>query len=371
MNPLPTKQAGAVKVGSYLITLAALAVILGGLFFWRSQNVAQAQGWPQHAVPVTAVAVTAQTLAEIQSAMGTLSAVQEVVLAPEVAGRVTSINFASGDNVSAGKLLVQLYQQTELANLNAAKADKKLADAQLARTQKLAPLGAESKELLTQREAESDRADAAVEQAQAQLQLKKIIAPFSGRLGIRQINEGEYLNPGDNVVTLTNLNQLYVDFAVPQQQLAKLKVGAPVSVTTDAYPQKTFNAVIETIEPQIDAATRNVIVQAKLDNPDALLRPSMYVNVSVTVAESSQALLIPVTAVLTSAQGSSVVVVRGDNPTKEGPAEFVGVTLGKRLGNQIEVVSGLRSGDVVVTAGQNRIQPGAALSVSADSAGAM
>lgn len=357
------KQTGAAKIGVYLVTLAVLAALLGGLYWWRQLNVGQPQGWPQQAVPVTALQLSPQVLAETQTAMGTLSAVQEVVLAPEVAGRVTAINFVSGDQVGAGDVLVQLFDLTEKANLSAAKAAAKLAEAQLKRTQKLAPIGAESKELLTQREAESDRAQATVEQAQAQLQLKTISVPFSGQLGIRRVNVGEYLNPGDTVVSLTNLDKLYVDFAIPQQQLAKLAHGAPVTLNVDAFPDQLFSGTITTIEPQIEAATRNVIVQATLDNPDGLLRPSMYVNVSVKVAETPDALLIPVTAVLTSAQGNSVVVVKGDEPAREGQAEFVAVTLGQRIGEQVEVLSGLNANDVVVTAGQNRIQPGALLTV--------
>lgn len=285
------KQTGAAKIGVYLVTLAVLAALLGGLYWWRQLNVGQPQGWPQQAVPVTALQLSPQVLAETQTAMGTLSAVQEVVLAPEVAGRVTAINFVSGDQVGAGDVLVQLFDLTEKANLSAAKAAAKLAEAQLKRTQKLAPIGAESKELLTQREAESDRAQATVEQAQAQLQLKTISAPFSGQLGIRRVNVGEYLNPGDTVVSLTNLDKLYVDFAIPQQQLAKLAHGAPVTLNVDAFPDQLFSGTITTIEPQIEAATRNVIVQATLDNPDGLLRPSMYVNVSVKVAETPDALM--------------------------------------------------------------------------------
>ncbi|MDG6097685.1 efflux RND transporter periplasmic adaptor subunit [Alteromonas sp. ZYF713] len=363
MKSIYAKQTGAVKVGPYLITLVALALVLGGLYWWRQLNVGEPQAWPQQAVPVTAMQLSAQVLAENQTAMGSLSAVQEVVLAPEVAGRVTAINFTSGDKVAAKDVLVQLYDETEKANLSAASAAAKLADAQLQRTEKLAPIGAESKELLTQRQAESERAQATVEQAQAQLRLKQITAPFAGQLGIRRINMGQYLNPGDTVVSLTNLDKLYVDFTVPQQHLAKLSLGAPVTLTVDAFPDRLFSATITTIEPQIEAATRNVIVQATMDNPDGLLRPSMYVSVSVKVAETPDALMIPVTAVLTSAQGNSVVVVRGNTPTEQGQAEFVAVTLGQRVGEQVEVLSGLNANDVVVTAGQNRIQPGAPLTV--------
>lgn len=353
----------ASKLRGLIITAVVLAVLLGGLYFWRQAAQPQGGGWQQQAVPVEAITVQPQPVTDTITVVGELRAIHEVMLAPEVAGRVTAINFRSGDEVKAGNTLVSLFNGEEKAALQSAQASLQLAETQLKRTRELAPLGAESKELLNQRVAEYEQASAAVEQAQVRLTLKSVKAPFSGTLGIRQINEGQYLNPGDEIVSLTDLSTLYVDFAVPQQQLSLLKSGASVSVSADAYADTTFTATLDTIDPQLDPQTRNVKVRATLTNGDKLLRPSMYVEASIDAGDEMPAILLPVTAVMYTAQGNSVAVVRGDNAAQSGNIEFVGVKTGRRIGNRIIIESGLSAGDVVVTAGQNRLQPQAPVTV--------
>lgn len=347
-----------------LITVAVLALVLGGLFLWRSVRAGPAQGRQQQAVPVAAMRLTPREMPAALEAVGTLTAVREVTLSPEVAGRVSAIRFAAGSRVGAGALLVQLYDGPERADRRAAQAKAAFAEAQLARSEQLAPTGAESRELLQQRQAERDQAVAAVAQIDARLIQKQVRAPFAGEIGIRRVNLGQYLNPGDAIATLTALDSLYVAFALPQQELARIRPGASVAVTSDAFPGRRFTARVNAVEPQIGADTRNVTVQALLPNPDRALRPGMYVTAALRLPPQEGALVVPTTAIQTSAQGDSVIVIRGRDASKSGKAEVVPVELGRRVGNEVIVTRGLKAGDVIVTEGQLRVQPGAEVAVS-------
>ncbi|EQB11116.1 efflux RND transporter periplasmic adaptor subunit [Sphingobium lactosutens] len=347
-----------------IITLVALAVLLGGLFLWRSIKAGQGQGWQPQAVPVAAVVAAPRDVPAGLEAVGTLTAVREVTLSPEVAGRVSTLNITAGAQVRAGSLLVQLFDGPERADRQAAQARAAFASVQLARSEQLAPTGAEPRELLQQRRAERDQAVAAVRQIDARLVQKQVRAPFSGEIGIRRVNLGQYLNPGDPVATLTALDQLYVEFAVPQQELARLKPGSSVIVTSDAYPGRTFNARVNAVEPKIGEDTRNVSVQALLPNPGGTLRPGMYVTASLTLPPQTGAIVVPATAIQTSAQGDSVIVIRGTDARKGGKAEVVPVRTGRRVGNDVVIEKGLKSGDVAVSEGQLRVQPGAELKVA-------
>lgn len=345
------------------ITALGLIILLGGLFAWRAMRNRGHQEWAQQAVKVAAVDVLPREVPAAIEAVGALTAVREVVLSPEVAGRVSAIRFAAGDRVSAGTLLVQLYDGPEQADRQAAAAKAGFVQAQFARSQGLASSGAESRELLEQRRADRDQASAAVHQIDARLTQKQVRAPFAGQIGIRRVNLGQYLNPGDTVATLTALDQLYVEFAVPQQELTRLKPGTQVAVTSDAFPGRSFTARVNAVEPAIGKDTRNVTVQAQLANPDLALRPGMYVNAALALPPRKDALLVPATAIQTSAQGDSVIAIRGKDNRTGGSAEVVPVQTGARIGNAVIVTSGLRAGDVVVADGQLRVQPGAQLKI--------
>ncbi|MBT2245935.1 efflux RND transporter periplasmic adaptor subunit [Sphingobium sp. BHU LFT2] len=352
------------QIRTIIITLVALAVLLGGLFLWRSIKTGQGQGWQPQAVPVAAVVAAPRDVPAGLEAVGTLTAVREVTLSPEVAGRVAALNITAGAQVRAGSLLVQLFDGPERADRQAAQARAAFASVQLTRSEQLAPTGAEPRELLQQRRAERDQAVAAVRQIDARLVQKQVRAPFSGEIGIRRVNLGQYLNPGDPVATLTALDQLYVEFALPQQELARLKPGSSVIVTSDAYPGRTFSARVNAVEPKIGEDTRNVSVQALLPNPGGTLRPGMYVTASLTLPPQTGAIVVPATAIQTSAQGDSVIVIRGTDASKGGKAEVVPVETGRRVGNNVVIEKGLKSGDVVVSEGQLRVQPGAELKVA-------
>jgi multidrug efflux system membrane fusion protein len=286
------------------------------------------------------------------------------MLAPEVAGRVSAISFSGGQHVGAGATLVQLYDGPERADRAAAVAKAEFARIQLARSRQLVPSGAESHEVLQQRQAEYDQAVAAVHQLDARLVQKRVAAPFAGEIGVRQVNLGQYLSPGDKVASLVALDKLFVDFTVPQQDLAKLRAGSEVRVTSVAGPGLTFTAHVTTVEPRVDEQSRNIWVRATMANPDRVLRPGMYVTAALTLDPIPGALVVPATAIQTSAQGDSVVAVRGSDAKHKGKAETVAVQTGRRFGDAVVVTKGLKPGDVVLTEGQLRVQPGATLRVS-------
>ncbi|MBZ6379579.1 efflux transporter periplasmic adaptor subunit [Pacificimonas flava] len=347
-----------------LVTVVLLALVLGGLFLWRAARTDPGQPPEQQPVPVAATIVTPRDVPASLEAVGTLSAVRSVTLSPEVAGRVTAIRFEAGDYVQSGELLVQLFDAPERADRQAAIARAEFTRTQVARSEELAPTGAEPRELLDQRRAERDQAIAAVQQIEARLAQKRIRAPFAGRIGLRRVDLGEYLNPGDPVATLTSLDRLYVEFALPQQELARLDSGAAVTVTSDAFPERTFTARVNAIEPVIGEETRNVTVQAILPNPDGALRSGMYVTAALELPPQRNALLVPATAIQTTASGNNVIAIRGDTPREGGTAEIVSVETGRRIGNSVLVTSGLQAGDIVVTEGQLRVQPGAQVRVA-------
>lgn len=346
------------------IAVGIIALIFLLLFAWRSwRNAAPAAAGP----PPTAVAATLIRPVDAPvslEAVGSLRAVEEVMLAPEVAGRVTAILFQPGARVKAGAPLVQLYDAPERADRAVAAAKARFADAQLARSRELVPGGAESREMLDQRRAEHDQALASVRQLDARITQKRIVAPFPGELGVRRINLGQYLNPGDPIVSLTALDRLYADFTVPQQDLSRIKVGGSVRLTSDAWPGRSFAGRITTIEPRIGTDSRNIMVQAMVANPDRALRPGMYVNAALELPVQRGALIVPTTAIQTSASGDSVIVIRGSNARRQGKAEAVSVITGRRIGNNVVVTRGLKAGDVVVSEGQLRIQPGADVRVT-------
>ncbi len=354
---------GGQRRAAVIVVVAVIAIFVL-LFAWRAwRNSAPPPAAPPPTSVVAAVA-TPTTVPAALEAVGSLRAVREVMLAPEVAGRVAAIRFTGGQYVGAGATIVQLYDGPERADRAAALAKAEFARVQVARSRQLVPTGAESREVLQQRQAEYDQAVAAVHQLDARLVQKRIAAPFSGQLGVRQINLGQYLNPGDKVASLTALDQLFVDFTVPQQELAKLSPGREVRVTSDAWPGRTFTARVTTIEPRVDEQSRNIWVQATLANPDKTLRPGMYVTAALALDPTANALVVPLTAIMTSAQGDSVMAIRGPNSLREGKAEPVAVTVGRRFGNSAIIISGLKPGDVVITEGQLRVQPGAPLRVS-------
>lgn len=358
LPPAPARK-GKHPLLTIVLTIVVLAVILGGIYLWKYTRDQNQPGWQPHPVSVTAMTVKPQPLSRQLEAVGSLTAVEQVTLSSEVAGRIENIAFHSGQLVEPNQTLVQLFDGQEQAQLTSAQARLKFALHQLKRSQRLAPSGAESLDVLQERQSAYTQALGEVKRVEAQIRQKQILAPFAGQLGIRQVNLGQYLNPGDDAVTLTALDKLYVEFTLPQQEFSAITIGGDIHFTSDAYPQRNFTAKVHAIEPQIDRDTRNILVQGELENPDLALRPGMYVNAALQLPANPDAILVPETAVQISAQGYSMVVVRGDNASQQGKADIIAVKIGQRIDNKIEIIDGLNAGDVIVTVGQNRVQPGA------------
>jgi multidrug efflux system membrane fusion protein len=342
-------------------TVASLIIVLG-LVLWRETRLRAAPAMAQSPASIPAAAVTLTNVPHDLVAIGSVQPVQGVTLAPELSGRIVALDFQAGEEVKAGKVLIRLFDAPEQASLADAQAKADFARIQLDRSLSLDSTGAEAKQVLQQRRSEYAQAQALVAQYKAQIVQRTIVAPFDGEIGMRNVNLGQYLNAGDPVVTLTNLDRLFVNFTLPQQDLAQLKVGQSLKVASDAYPGRAFSGRVTTIEPVIRSDTRNVTVQAELNNPDHALRPGMFVTASV-ILPAQTALVVPLTAIQTSAYGDSVVVVRGANARREGSAEFVPVKVGRQLGNNVIIDDGLKPGDVVVMAGQVRLHPGAPVTV--------
>lgn len=366
---LPTDTSGQPPSGKgrkLLITAIALVIavaVFAALIAWRAwrdAGSAPAQ-WP--AVTVSAMQLAPTEVPASITTVGSLRAVREVILAPETEGRVVDIGFEAGQMVEAGSLLVQLYDAPQRADRAAAQARANLAKAQLTRSKTLIDSGAESRETLDQRQAEREQAQAAVKQWDARIEQKQIRAPFAGQLGIRRIDLGQYLEPGDTIATLTDTSRLYVDFNIPQQFLSRLQTGSSVRITTDAWPNRQFTATVDTIEPRVNPDTRNITVRAQLANADNALRPGMFVNTELVLPAQTDQLVVPTTAIQTTAAGDNVLVVRGSNATTEGQAEYVRVAISRRLGDRAVVSEGLQAGDVIITEGQLKVSPGAQVQV--------
>jgi multidrug efflux system membrane fusion protein len=347
-----------------VISIVALIVVFSLLYTWRSLRSSGAEQTSLPPIPVTTIRAETSNVADQLQAVANLQAVREVLLAPDTSGRVTAINFEAGQFVKEGDGVIQLYDAVEQAERASAKAKADFAQQQLRRSQTLAQTGAESRELLERRMAEAAQTAAEVRQLDARIQQKSVRAPFSGQLGIRHINLGQYLNAGDEIATLTQLDQLYVNFTLPQQDLPKLTPGASVQVTVDSAPGKIFTARISSLEPKIDNETRNLTIQALLPNPDRSMKSGMYATVRLTLPATTNAILLPLTAIQTSASGDSVVVVQHANAQGIGKAIAVPVITGRRLSKEVMVLEGVKPGDIVVTAGQNRLPPGAAVKIS-------
>lgn len=347
----------------WAISLIGLTIVFGLLYTWRTGRAAAPGHHAMPPLPVSTLRVDTRRVADELQAVGSLQAVREVLLAPDTSGRVIAIHFEAGQLVKEGAVLVQLYDAPEQSDRAAAAAKADFAQRQLRRSQELEPSGAEPRELLEQRKAEATQALAAVRQLDARIAQKTIRAPFSGQIGLRRINTGQYLNAGDAVATLTQLDPLHVNFSLPQQELSRLLPGASVHVTVDAAPGRVFDAKVSAVEPRIDGETRNVAVQALLPNADRTLKSGMYATARLALGATTDAIALPLTALQTSASGDSVVLVQGINGEGVGKAVAVPVTTGRRSGEEILVTHGLKPGDIVVSAGQNRLPPEALVQV--------
>ncbi|HEY1227587.1 MAG TPA: efflux RND transporter periplasmic adaptor subunit, partial [Ramlibacter sp.] len=309
------------------------------------------------AAPVVEVArVEVTRLTDDAQAVGSLRSRQSVMLRPEVSGRVTRINFRDGERVKRGQLLVQLDDQLPLAQVQQARAELSIARANHKRNQDLVGQGFISQRQVEESAANLQVAEAKLSLAEATAARLKIVAPFDGITGIRTVNVGDYLKDGADIVNIEDLDALFVDFRLPERFQGKLQPGQPALVQIDALPGKRWTAVVQAIDPLVDANGRSIGIRGCIDNRQLALRPGMFARVTAVFGERERAMVVPEEAIVP--QGNRVFVYRlADGPDQDSKtAQRVEVKVGMRRPGQVEIVQGLHAGDMVVTAGQQRIQ---------------
>ena len=368
-HPLPSR---AKQIRWFVIVALLVALVLSGLYgfnAYRNKMIANffANNKPPPA-QVSAVVATSTVVPHFATGIGSLAAVRQVTVTPEVGGRVTQLNFESGAHVKAGDKIIQINDAPDLGDLANYQAQERWAQVQLARAQQLAARQFGPRTDVDQWQSNLDQAKAGIQKTEAVIAQKTITAPFDGRLGVRQVDLGQYLNAGAPIVTLTDLETLYVNFTLPSQMAPQIRVGQKVDVTADAFPGKKFAATVTTIEPQISANTRTLNIQATMPNPDESLLPGMFVNAAVVLPEQPPAVVLPETAIDFTLYGDSAFVIRQDGQDANGKpilkAHRVAVKTGIRWDDKVAVLDGLKAGDQVVAAGQIKVQDGAQVTVT-------
>ena len=346
---------------------AVLLTALGFVKFKQVQSAVQAASFQPPPEAVTSVVVKREVWPSTTGVIGTMEAVRGVMVSADLPGSVARINFDSGKSVRAGDILVELDTRQERAQLAALEAQRDLAKVNFARMEQLVKQGVISRMEYDQATAQQRQTEANVGEIRATIERKTIRAPFSGTLGIRKVNLGQYLSAGSAVVQLQALNPIYVNFGLPQQALGQVRVGRSLRVTSDDLVGKTFTGRVTAVDSVVDAATRNVQVQATLANPEGKLQPGMFVQVEVALGASRSVVTLPASAISYAPYGDSVYVIT-DLKDPKGQTyrgvrqQFVKVE-GSR-GDQVGIVSGLNPGDEVVTSGVFKLRNGAAVQVN-------
>ncbi|HEV2161658.1 MAG TPA: efflux RND transporter periplasmic adaptor subunit [Stellaceae bacterium] len=317
---------------------------------------------------VSTIVATTQEWQPTTTAVGSLRAVNGADLSLEVAGVVDKIYFDSGNDVSAGTVLMTLRSEDDVAKLHALQATADLDAINLARDEKQLKVNAVSKAQVDTDSATLRNAQAQVAEQQAVVDKKTLRAPFAGHLGIRAVDVGQYLNAGTTIVTLQALDPIYVDFTLPQQALSEIREGQLMTATVDTYPDQSFTGKITAINPLVDVATRNVSVRATLANPDHLLLPGMYAKVTIDVGSEERYVTLPQTAIIYNPYGNTVYLVEDKGKDAQGhpqlQAQQAFVTTGPTRGDQVAILKGVDTGATVVTAGQMKLRNGSPVIVN-------
>ncbi len=354
-----------------IIMLIAVAVVFGaivGFNMFRAKMVQQfltSQGMPPQTV-TTMVAAYEDWQPQL-SAIGTLRAVKGVDLSFEISGRVTQVNAKSGQEVKEGEVLIKLYDVDEVAKLRQLEAQAELARIQLARTQKQLQVAAVAQSQYDADFAASKSLEAQVAQQKALIVKKTLTAPFSGRVGIVTVNLGQYANPGDKMMSLQQLDPIFIDFYLPQQELGRLKPGQPVLARSDAYPDVGFVGRITAVDPRVDADSRNVHVEALFPNSEKRLVPGMYATVGVQTSGPVRHITLPQTSITVNPYGDTAFIVEEGKDAQGNAtltAKQVFVTLGPKRGDQVAILEGLQEGQTVVTSGQLKLKNGTPIAVN-------
>jgi multidrug efflux system membrane fusion protein len=357
----------------FIIVGLVLSVLVGGLVYFnyfRGKMIAQffANNKPPPA-SVSIAEAKSEVVPNLLTAVGDLAAVHQVNVTSDVNGRITDIMFTAGASVKAGMPLVQLFDAPDQGDLANFKAQATVAQLSLDRAKQLASRQFGPQATVDSAQAAFDQAQAGIAKTEAIISQKLVRAPFDGELGVRKVEVGQYLTAGTQIVSLTDLSELYANFTVTEKDSAALKVGQIVRIKVDAYPGRDFEGKITTIEPQVATDTRNIRVQATIANPDRILKPGMFTTTTVVLPDKPAVITVPETAVDYTLYGDSVYLItekQGDDGKTSLTVARIFVQTGNRISGRAEILKGLKPGDRVVAVGQNKLQPGAAVAISAD-----
>ena len=350
--------------------LALLVFLLVGFNSFRATKIAEffANNRPPP-TPVTVADAKSEVIPNLLTAVGDLAAVHQVNVTPDVSGRITDIMFTAGATVKAGSPLVQLFDAPDQGDLASFKAQATGAQLALDRAKQLAVRQFGPQSTVDAAQATFDQASAGIAKTEAIISQKLVRAPFDGELGVRHVEVGQYLTAGTQIVTLTDLSTLYANFTVTEKDSAALKVGQTVRIVVDAYRDRKFEGKITAIEPQIAADTRNIRVQATIENPEHILKPGMFTTTTVVLPDKPAVVTVPETAVDYTLYGDAVFLVT-EKKADDGKTSLVVVrtfvVTGNRVGGRVEILSGVKPGDRVVAVGQIKLQSGAAVAISPD-----
>ncbi|MFA5056831.1 MAG: efflux RND transporter periplasmic adaptor subunit [Opitutaceae bacterium] len=351
--------------------IAAVILILGliaGIKYSSVRKLIQARAaMKPPPVTVSAVQAAESPWQRRYHAVGNLAAAQGVTMSNELAGTVANIVFESGQHVKEGDLLVQLDISTDEAQLRGLEAQAALAKITLQRARELRAANSNAQADLDGAAAQYQEALASVDNQQAIIAKKTLRAPFSGLLGIRQVNRGQYLAAGTAIVALQALDPIYVNFSLPEQDFTHLKVGQTVHVTVEAYPGETFAGAINALDSKVDDATHNLEVQATVRNLEERLVPGMFASIDVVLPQQDQFITLPGTAIVYNPYGNAVYVIEKGRDAAGGETLIARqrfVQLGETRGDQVAIVKGVQAGEQVVTAGQLKLRNGAAVQIN-------
>lgn len=348
------------KLAFTLVVLLLIVGFLVGIKYYQIDALIQSgKGRQIPAETVSSVKVGSQKWRASVNSVGTVEAVHGVTLSAEVGGRITAIHFQSGDVVKEGTVLAEMDSSSERAQLRAAEAAYELAKINLERNRELRSSRTIAQAELDTAEAQSKESEAQVENLKAVIAKKTVIAPFDGVLGIKEVNLGQYVNPGDPVVTLQSSGPRYVNFYLPQQNLSWIRNGLAVEVYGEAIgEQEAVSGTITALESKVNVATRNIQVQATVEDAKERLKPGMFVNVRVFKDGERDVLSVPTTAIMYASYGNSVYVVEKAKQGEGFEANQHFVRLGEHKGDFVEVLEGLKEGDEVVSAGAFKLRNG-------------
>ncbi|KRQ96895.1 RND transporter [Bradyrhizobium jicamae] len=357
----------------FIIIGTLLALLAGGLVwfnYFRGKMIAQF--FASMKPPPTSVNIAtakSEIIPNLLTAVGDLAAVHQVNVTSDVNGRITDIQFKAGASVKAGTPLVQLFDGPEQGDLANYKAQQRVAQISLDRAKQLAERQVGPQATVDNAQAVFDQASAGIAKTEAIISQKLVRAPFDGELGVRRVEVGQYLTAGTQIVSLTDLSVLFANFTVTEKDSGQLKVGQIVRIAVDAYPGRPFEGKITTIEPQIATETRNIRVQATIQNPDKILKPGMFATTTVVLPDKPPVVTVPETAVDYTLYGDSVYLV-SEKKEEDGKTSLTVtrtfVQTGNRIEGRAEILKGLKDGDRVVAVGQLKLQSGSAVTVSSD-----